>query len=35
MNQVRQEGYAYLGIIEVDKMKETEMKEKITKEYKD
>ena len=35
MNQVGQEGYAYLGIIEVDKMKETEMKGKITKEYKD
>ena len=34
MNQVRQEGYTYLGIIELDKIKETEMKEKITKEYK-
>ena len=26
MNQVGQEGYAYLGIIEVDKIKETKMK---------
>ena len=34
MKQVRQEGYTYLGIIELDKIKETEMKEKITKEYK-
>ena len=35
MNQVGQEGYAYLGITEVDKVKETEMKKNITKEYKD
>ena len=34
MKQVRQEGYTYLDIIELDKIKETEMKEKITKEYK-
>ena len=34
MKQVGQEEYTYLGIIELDKMKETEMKEKITKEYK-
>ena len=34
MKQVEQEGYTYLGIIELDKIKETEMKEKITKEYK-
>ena len=34
MTQVGQEGYTYLGIIELDKIKETEMKEKITKEYK-
>ena len=34
MKQVGQEGYTYLGIIELDKTKETEMKEKITKEYK-
>ena len=32
IKQVGQEGYTYLGII--DKIKETEMKEKITKEYK-
>ena len=32
MKQVRQDGYTYLGIIEFDKIKETEMKEKITKE---
>ena len=31
MKQVRQDGYTYLGIIEFDKIKETEMKEKITK----
>ena len=34
MKHVGQEGYTYLGIIELDKIKETEMKEKITKEYK-
>ena len=34
MKQVGQEGYKYLGIIELDKIKKTEMKEKITKEYK-
>ena len=34
MKQVGQEGYKYLGIIELDKIKETEMKQKITKEYK-
>ena len=32
MKQVGQEGYTYLGIIELDKIKETETKEKITKE---
>ena len=32
MKQVGQEVYTYLGIIELDKIKETEMKEKITKE---
>ena len=31
MKQVGQEGYTYLGIIELDKIKETETKEKITK----
>ena len=34
MKQVGQEGYIYLGIIELDKIKETEKKEEITKEYK-
>ena len=34
MKQVGQEGYKYLGIIQLDKIKETERKEKITKEYK-
>ena len=34
MRQIGQEGYSYLGIIELDKIKEIEMKEKITKEYK-
>ena len=34
MKQVRQEGYKYLGKIELDKIKETKMKVKITKEYK-
>ena len=34
IKQVGQKGYTYLGIIELDKTKETEMKEKITKEYK-
>ena len=34
MRQVGQEGYKYLGIIELDKIKETEMKQKIAKEYK-
>ena len=34
MKQVGQEGYKYLGIIELDKINEKEMKEKITKEYK-
>ena len=33
MKQVGQEGFIYLSIIELDKVKETEMKEKITKEY--
>ena len=34
MKQVGQKVYKYLSIIELDKIKETEMKEKITKEYK-
>ena len=33
MKQVGQEWYTYLGIIELDKIKETEMKEKIAREY--
>ena len=34
MKEVEQEGYTYLGIVELDKIKEKEMKEKITREYK-
>ena len=34
MKHVEQERYTHLGIIELDKIKETEMKEKITKGYK-
>ena len=34
MKHVGQEGYTYLGIIELDKIKETEIKEKKPKEYK-
>ena len=34
MKQVGQEGFIYSSIIELDKVKETEMKEKITNEYK-
>ena len=34
MKQVGWEGSTYLGIIELDKIEETEVKEKITKEYK-
>ena len=34
MKQVGWQGRTYLGIIELDKIEETEMKEKITKEYK-
>ena len=34
LKQVGQEGYKQLGIIELDKIKETEMNEKIAKEYK-
>ena len=34
MKQVGQKGYTYLGIIELDKINETEMKEKMSKEYK-
>ena len=34
MKKVEKEGYTYLGIVELDKIKENEMKEKTTKEYK-
>ena len=34
MKEVEQEGYTYLGIVELDKIKEKEMEEKITREYK-
>ena len=34
MKQVGREEYTYLGIIELDKITETEMKEKIFKEFK-
>ena len=34
IKQVGEEAYTHLHIIELDKIKETEMKEKITKEYK-
>ena len=33
VKQVGQEGYTYLRIIELDKIKETEIKEKITMRY--
>ena len=34
MKKVKKEGYIYLGIVELDKIKGNEMKEKTTKEYK-
>ena len=34
MKEVQKEGYTYLDIIELDKIKENEMKEKTIKEYK-
>ena len=34
MKEVEKEGYKYLGIVELDKTKENEMKEKTIKEYK-
>ena len=34
MNEVEKEGYTYLGIVELDKIKEDEMKNKTIKEYK-
>ena len=34
MKEVEKEGYTYLGIVELDKIKENEMKDKTIKEYK-
>ena len=34
MKEIEKEGYTYLGIVELDKIKENKMKEKIIKEYK-
>ena len=34
MKEVEQEGYTYLGVVELDKIKESEMKEKTIKKYK-
>ena len=34
MEEVEKEGHKYLGIVELDKIKENEMKEKTIKEYK-
>ena len=34
MKEVQKEGYTYLDIVELDKIKENEMKEKTIKEYK-
>ena len=34
MKEVGQAGYTYLGMVELDKIKENEMKVKMTKEYK-
>ena len=34
MKEVEQDGYTYLGVVELDKIKESEMKEKTIKEYK-
>ena len=34
MKEVEKEGYTYLGILELDKINENEMKEKTTKKYK-
>ena len=33
MQEVQKEGYTYLGVVEFDKIKENEMKEKTIKEY--
>ena len=34
MKEIENEGYTYLGIIELDKIKDNKMKDKIIKEYK-
>ena len=34
MKKVEEEGYTYLGIVELDKIDENEMKEKTIKQYK-
>ena len=34
MKEVKKEGYTYLDTVELDKIKENEMKEKTIKEYK-
>ena len=34
VKEIEKEGYTYLGIVEMYKIKENEMKEKIIKEYK-
>ena len=33
MREVEEDGYKYLGIVELDKIKETEMKDQFRKEY--
>ena len=33
MKEVERDGYIYLGIVDLDKIKESEMKEKTIKEY--
>ena len=33
MREVKDDGYKYLGIVELDKIKETEMKDQFRKEY--
>ena len=35
LKEVEKEGYTYLGIVKLDKIKENEMKEKTIKEYKE
>ena len=34
VKEVKKEGYTYLGLVELDKIKENELKEKTIKEYK-